>query len=145
MNIFRVVIVILFACLLILSAQTVFAGNQQQDNFYPAKRTIMIDLDGVLDNYSKFDENEIPEIRQGAKDFVKTLYSTGKYDLILFTTRSPKLALNWLIKNNIDKYFKDVTNVKIPAYIYIDDRGLKFNGNYEETLKQIENFKTYWK
>ena len=56
-----------------------------------------------------------------------------------------KLAVKWLIKNNIDKYFKNVTNIKNPAYIYLDDRAIQFKGNFKETLKDIENFKVYYK
>ena len=109
------------------------------------KKTIMIDLDGVLDNYSTYDKNRIPEIKMGAVDFIKKLDKTGKYELVLFTTRSPKLATEWLIKNKIDKYFKDVTNVKYPAYIYLDDRAIQFRGDYKTTFDEIEKFNTYWK
>lgn len=43
---------------------------------------------------------------------------------ILFTTRNNLEATKWLIENKIDKYFKNVTNVKIPAYLYLDDRAI---------------------
>lgn len=105
----------------------------------------MIDLDGVLNNYLKYEENHIPEIRKGAKEFVKTLYNSNKYELVLFTTRDEQLAQNWLKKEEIDIYFKEVTNIKKPAYLYLDDRAVKFEGDYEETLNTIENFKVYWK
>ena len=72
------------------------------------KKTIMIDLDGVLDNYENYTD-KIPSIKKGAKEFVKTL--SKDYELILFTTRSPKLSVEWLKDNKIDKYFKDVTNI----------------------------------
>ena len=109
------------------------------------KKVIMIDLDGVLDNYSTYDKSSIPEIKTGAVDFIKRLDKTGKYELVLFTTRSPKLATEWLIKNKIDKYFKDVTNVKYPAYIYLDDRAVQFRGEYKTTFEEIEKFNIYWK
>ena len=109
------------------------------------KKTIMIDLDGVLDNYSTYDKDSIPEIKTGAVDFIKKLDKTSKYELVLFTTRSPKLATEWLIKNKIDKYFKDVTNVKYPAYIYLDDRAVQFRGDYKTTFDEIEKFNVYWK
>jgi len=106
------------------------------------KKTIAIDLDGVLDNYTKYTDY-IPPIRKGAKEFIIKL--SKDYDLVLFTTRSPMLATKWLISNKIDKYFTDVTNNKIPAYIYIDDRAINFSGNYDETLREIGNFKVHWK
>ena len=106
------------------------------------KKTIMIDLDEVLNNYNKYEEDSIPKIKKGAKKFVKIL--SDNYDLILFTTRNSKTAFKWLALNKIDKYFKDITNTKKPAYIYLDDRALKFNGNFNKTLTEIKNFNTYW-
>ena len=38
------------------------------------KYTILIDLDGVLNTYSGgFDENYIPPIKEGAKEFIEKL------------------------------------------------------------------------
>lgn len=109
-----------------------------------SKKKILIDLDGVLNNYGKdsFDENSIPEIRAGAKNFLENL--SEKYELYLFTSRNLILATKWLIANNLDKYFKDVTNIKIPSYLYIDDRTVCFKGDYKQTLEDIENFKVHW-
>jgi len=104
------------------------------------KKTIAIDLDGVLNNYTKY-TNEIPEIKDGAEDFIKTL--SKDYELILFTIRSPKLATEWLIKYNLNHYFKDVTNVKPIAILYVDDRAINFSGDYNKALDKIKNFKTY--
>ena len=66
-------------------------------------------------------------------------------ELYLFTSRNLILSAKWLFENNIDKYFKDVTNVKLPSYLYIDDRCVCFKGKYEQTLDEIRNFKVYWK
>ena len=105
---------------------------------------MLIDLDGVLNNYNKY-TNDIPEIKKGAEEFIKSLYNPDEYELVLFTTRNKLQALHWLIENNLDKYFKDVTNVKIPAYLHIDDRAIRFNGDFNEALVEISNFKPYWK
>ena len=109
------------------------------------RKRILIDLDGVLNEYGKekFDENYIPEVKQGAFEFIKKLANSA--DLYLFTTRNLMLATKWLIKNNLDIFFKDVTNNKIPSFLYIDDRTICFKGNFEKTLEEIENFKVYWK
>lgn len=109
------------------------------------RKTIMIDLDGVLNNYTKYEENYIPDIKEGAKEFIEKLYNSNNYELVLFTTRNEKLANDWLKKEKLDVYFKEVTNIKKPAYLYVDDRAVKFEGNYEDTLQDIEKFKVYWK
>ena len=108
-------------------------------------KKILIDLDGVLNEYNgkNFDENHIPDIKQGANEFLNELAKSS--ELYLFTTRNLMLATKWLIKNNIDKYFKDVTNIKIPSFLYIDDRTICFRGNYKKTIKEIEDFKVYYK
>lgn len=50
----------------------------------------------------------------------------------------------WIKENRLDKYIKDVTNNKIPAFLYIDDRSINFNGNYEELICKINTFRPYW-
>lgn len=108
------------------------------------KPTILIDLDGVLNEYKgDYDENFIPEIKQGAKDFLKTLVSD--YKLYLFTTRNIQFAKKWLKDNNIEQYFEDVTNTKIPSYLIVDDRGLCFDGSFEKVLDEIKNFRVWYK
>lgn len=108
-------------------------------------KKILIDLDGVLNEYGKekFNENYIPEIKNGAKEFVEELSRSA--ELYLFTTRNLLLSSKWLVDNGLDKYFKDVTNIKIPAYLYIDDRTVCFKGDYNNTLDEIKNFIAYWK
>ena len=108
------------------------------------KRKILIDLDGVLNEYGKepFDENYIPEIKKGAVEFLEELNKIG--DLYLFTSRNLMYSSKWLFENKIDKYFKDITNIKIPSYIYIDDRCICFKSSYNKTLHEIKKFQVYW-
>ena len=106
-------------------------------------KTILIDLDGVLNEYNgDFDENFIPEIRNGAKNFIKEL--SNNYVVKVFTTRNKILTVKWLIKYNLDKYVKDVTNVKEPALLHIDDRCINFCGNYDEVLEKVTNFSVWY-
>lgn len=109
------------------------------------RKVILVDLDGVLNNYGSrpFNPMKIPGIKQGARSFLRKL--NKNYDVVLFTTRGLLLSSKWVIKYNLDKYIKDVTNIKIPAYLYIDDRTVQFKGNYKETLKEIDEFSVYWK
>lgn len=108
------------------------------------KRKILIDLDGVLNEYGReeYDENEIPVLKTGAKEFLEELSKMG--ELYLFTSRNLMLSTKWLIRYKIDIFFKDVTNIKIPSYLYIDDRTICFKGNYTKTIEEIKTFNVYW-
>ena len=108
------------------------------------KRTILIDLDGVLNTYTgNFDKDFIPPIKEGAKEFLENL--SKDFRIKIFTTRNKLLTAKWLIENNVDKFIEDITNTKDLAWLYIDDRCLTFNGNFEEITLKINNFKPYYK
>ena len=110
------------------------------------KPTILIDLDGVLNNYiGNYDKNFIPEINKDTKSFLEKMHSLDKYNLVLFTTRNLLLSAKWLIKNNIDKYFSDITNVKIPSILQVDDRAICFKGDFDKLFDEISNFNVWYK
>ncbi|MGN0030489.1 MAG: hypothetical protein ACI37Q_00870 [Candidatus Gastranaerophilaceae bacterium] len=108
------------------------------------KKTILIDLDGVLNTYSgKYDESYIPPIAKGAYQFIKDL--SDEYKILVFTSRNLLLTSKWIIENNLEKYIDNVTNVKEPNYLIIDDRCINFNGDFTELKKKINNFKVWYK
>ncbi len=75
------------------------------------KRTILIDLDGVLNTYTgSYDPNFIPPIRNGAKEFITSI--ADDFELKLFTTRPAELAQEWLKTNELAEFFTEVTNIK---------------------------------
>ena len=107
------------------------------------KKTILFDLDGVLNIYDgKYDKNNIPPIKDGAYKLIKEL--SDDYKIVIFTTRNTLIASKWVIENGLDKYVENVTNVKEPAYLIVDDRCINFNGNYEELKNKIKNFKVWF-
>ena len=107
------------------------------------RKTILIDLDGVLNTYNgKYDENYIPQIKSGALEFIKDL--SKSYRIIIFTSRNLLLTSKWVIKNSLDEYIENITNIKEPAYLIIDDRCINFNGNYKKLKNDINNFKTWY-
>jgi histidinol phosphatase-like enzyme len=111
------------------------------DNF---KKTILVDLDGVLNTYTgKYDKDFIPPIKEGALDFIKLL--SKDFKLVIFTSRNLLLTSKWLIKNGLENYVENVTNVKEPSYLIIDDRCINYDGNYEELIKKISNFQVWYK
>lgn len=108
------------------------------------KKTILVDLDGVLNTYTgTFNEKTIPPIKDGAFEFIKNL--SCDYNIKIFTTRNSLLTSEWIINNGLRDFVDDVTNVKEPSFLIIDDRCINFNGNYEEIYKQIKNFNVWYK
>lgn len=108
------------------------------------KKLLLIDLDGVLNQYNgKYNSDVIPDIKDGAKEFLSNL--SVKYDIKIFTTRNLLLTSKWLIKNKLDKYVKDVTNIKEPSHLHIDDRCVCFTGDYNKIAEDINNFVVHWK
>lgn len=108
------------------------------------KKTILIDLDGVLNTYDgNFNKDYISPVKDGAKEFLEKL--SKNYEIKIFTTRNKLLTSKWMIENNLDKYILDITNIKDLAWIYIDDRCLTFKGNYESLTAEINNFRPWYK
>ena len=107
------------------------------------KPNIVLDFDGVLNQYTGWKgENYLYKPRPGTKEFLEQLQQ--EYTIIILSARSPTSILSWLEQYELDQYIHQVTNKKPPAQVYLDDRGLKFEGDYQETLEQIRTFKTHW-
>ena len=108
------------------------------------KKTIIIDLDGVLNTYNgNYDKNFIPPIKNGALGFLKNL--SENYSVKIFTTREKELTLKWVKEHNLSEYINDVTNIKVPCWVYIDDRGITFDGNYSNLSEKIDSFNPWYK
>ena len=108
------------------------------------KKVILVDLDGVLNIYSgNYKESYIPPPKEGAKEFLEEL--NKKYNVFIFTSRPQALADVWLKSNKFEGLYEGVTNSKLPAYLYVDDRAICHNGDFKKTLENIETFKVHWK
>ena len=106
-------------------------------------RTICIDFDGVIAEYDGWKGSEFfGKPLEGAKDFLMILLSSN-LKVVIFTIRPKEKIIEWF------QYYKlplpqDITDVKIPAVVYIDDRGLKFNGDFCSLLNELKNYHVYW-
>lgn len=107
-------------------------------------RVLMIDLDGVLNDYDgDYEPFSIPPPKPNVKEFLNKL--SKNYKLVLFSARPCQPVKIWLNIHGLNSYFAEVTSIKRPAHAYIDDRAITFKGSYDETLKDLDNFAPYWK
>ena len=107
------------------------------------KKNICIDFDGVMNTYTGWKgEEELFEMREGCREFIIKLAEI--YNVVVFTTRKAEYVWAWLEKYQIKDFVNDVTDIKIPAEVYLDDRALKFEGNFLQSLDCIKNFKSFW-
>ena len=107
------------------------------------KRTVAIDMDGVLNTYTGWQgEDELFQPRENVQQFLALLASD--WDVVIHTTRPPVKVRQWLKQHGLDGYVADVTNVKPAAVAYVDDRALRFDGDYGAVLVELSTFQPHW-
>ena len=112
-------------------------------------KQIAVDFDGVLHNFDKgwHDGTCYGNPIKGSLEAIKKLYD--KWDIIIYTAKArpdrplvngktgTQLVWEWLEKHNISSYINEVTHEKPRAEYYIDDKGIKFEGNWKEILEEV--------
>lgn len=113
-------------------------------------KTICIDFDGVIHDYSKgwqgVDVFDKPV--SGAREGTAALKEQG-WMIIIYTTRNDTPALRqWLQENHIT--YDHINNNpnqpegsdkgKLIANVYLDDRGILFDGNWEKAVEKTLSF-----
>jgi hypothetical protein len=108
------------------------------------KKTVCIDLNGVLDRYTGWKgEGHMDPPRPGAERFLAEL--AEDYRVVILTTQQVERVWAWLQDYGLDRWVDEVTDRKPPAVVYVDDRAVTFRGNFEETLQEIRRFRPHWK
>lgn len=110
------------------------------DFFKDLKRrpTIALDFDGVLHDYKGWNGVEpTGNPVSGAQDFVRELCDRG-YDVFVMTTRAghpggADAVRSWILKHGFPLMM--VTHEKLPASLYVDDRGFRFNGDWNTIIQ----------
>ncbi|HXS93251.1 MAG TPA: hypothetical protein VN736_01535 [Candidatus Limnocylindrales bacterium] len=108
------------------------------------KPIVCVDLDGVLnafDGWRGADFFHPP--RPGARDFLRTLNEQG-YEVVVFTVRWGPHVEEWLKQHGLAEFVSRVTDKKPPAHVYVDDRAVCFQGDFEATMRQIAGFRAHW-
>lgn len=113
-------------------------------------RTVAFDFDGVIHSYTSGwkDYGVIPDKPvKGIKKVLKSLYKRG-YSIVVMSSRAStiegRLAIrDYLEKNGVLKYIHSITCEKPAAFVTIDDRCICFDGNVDNLIEKIDNFRTY--
>jgi phosphoglycolate phosphatase-like HAD superfamily hydrolase len=122
-------------------------------------KTVAVDFDGVIHAYSKGwqDGTIYDEPVPGAFDAIRSLTNAG-IAVCVHTTRNPQATAGWLRARDVSAHseremaadgcpvgeFWDrtdivlVTNRKLPAVAYIDDRGIRFE-SWDQALEDLED------
>jgi len=124
---------------------------EKVDPSFQDKKRIMIDFDGVIHSYDNgWQGGKIyGKVIEGTKEAIDSLKDKG-FEIVIFTTRAsnthninPKSEQlvsdmeNWLNTNNI--YFDKITSEKLGAVVYIDDRAIRFENNWNDIIEKINN------
>lgn len=99
------------------------------------KKIICVDFDGVIHAFSKgwHDGSIYDKPVPGTRDALEKLINGG-FEVVIYTIRDDNKAIEaWLKKWQLPKL--RITQKKIMALAYIDDRGIRFQGNWEDVIK----------
>lgn len=107
--------------------------------------TIAIDFDGVVNSYSSgWTDGRLPDPpNPGAFDFIRALRRAG-HTVVIHTTRAGDGAAigqiqQWLRLHGLEETHVQaivITSRKVPARLYIDDRGFRFVGAWP-TMEEV--------
>lgn len=98
-------------------------------------RIIAIDFDHTLcDTAHPVEGKKMGAPMPGALEVVEELQDRG-YGVIVFTINNVQVVGEWLDYYNFDC---QVTSIKPAAEVYVDDKALRFTGNWQQTLKELE-------
>ena len=107
------------------------------------KPRVALDFDGVLNTYEGWrGEGDLYAPRPDVQQFLALL--DADYWVTIHSTREPERIREWLEEHGLSSYVRDVTSRKPPALAYIDDRAIRFDGDYGATLVELSTFKPYW-
>lgn len=115
-------------------------------------KTICIDIDGTISHYIDWvDDHTFGSVLAHCAESIQELKSKG-WLIIIYTTRANNQEISkFLYENDIPFDFinenpnqpENAKGGKPYADVYVDDRAIGFKGDWQQTLKDIENFKPW--
>lgn len=129
----------------ILAVRLASAEQLKKHDIQPVRSTICLDFDGVIHSYQSgwMGEDIIPDppihrvdlaIKRLRKDYRVVVYSSR-----CRTAEGREAITNWLAKHHIE--VDEVCQNKPAAHVYVDDRAVRFSGDWEQTIEDIYGFR----
>ena len=125
-----------------------FLNQDVPPGFEHEKTNLAIDFDGVIHTFNGWGDGTCyGQPIEGSIEAVRRL--SQKYNIIIFTAKARpdrplvngrtghELVTEWLDKFELTKYIDYVTHEKPRAKFYIDDKGIRFDNNWQEILGDI--------
>ena len=92
--------------------------------------TIGLDYDGVINQMTESSPGEFLPPIEGALMAVTSFLRDG-FEVVVYTARTDLGEVKqWLVEHGFPKLV--VTNEKLPADIYVDDKGYRFSGRWDK-------------
>ena len=129
----------------ILSVQPAAEQVILSNGIEPRIRTVCLDFDGVVHSYQSGWKGETVIADPPIHGVDKAIDQSRKeYRVVIHSARcrteDGRVAIEkWLAKNRIE--VDEVCDNKPPAFVYVDDRGIRFTGNWPETIAMINAFR----
>lgn len=105
-------------------------------------KNIAIDFDGTIHDFAHpVPGRKMGPPMEGAQAALEQLQTDG-YNIIVFCRWATneyncKVIADWM--RYFEMPFVDVTNIKPDAVAYIDDRGIRFTGDWKATIQAFED------
>lgn len=111
------------------------------------EKILAVDFDGVIHGYQSgwqgpqaTDDPPVP----GVRPFLEEM--SNDYRIVIHSTRAETKAgviaiYNYLREHHL--YFDEITHLKPPARVYLDDRAMLFTGSFDGLPEKIRKFRTW--
>lgn len=127
-----------------LNPQAFFDSLETEQS--PGWPVITLDFNGVLDRYPGWrGVVEVFEPAEGVREFLEALRLTFNTIVIQSATRPISEVEAWVEKYGFDDLVDFVTTEKLPSVAYVDDRAVRHDGDFNQTLHQIYSLVPHWK
>jgi hypothetical protein len=129
----------------LLATRPADLATGEKHGIFLARRTVCLDFDGVIHSYrSGWCGAEIipdPPIH-GTREAVARLRKT--YRVVIHSSRCHTSAgreaiAHWLAKHEIE--VDEICEHKPPAMVYVDDRGIRFRGDWDQAMFDVQEFR----